>query len=313
MAERSTALDKLKTVPPQTNVGKLVPETPVYSTLGYILRTFFRHKAAVFGVCVLGLILISALFAKTVAPHDPLATNLKYRLAPPFWVEGGSTEFLLGTDQLGRDVLSRIIYGARISLKLAFISATASMLLGTVLGMLAGYYGGWFDTLVMRQADIQLSMPFYVIAIAVVAVLGPSLKNLIIILSLWGWTFYGRVARGETLSAKEKEYIFAARAMGATEPRIIFTHMLPNITSPLIVIWTFSIATLIIAESGLSFLGLGVQPPDPSWGTMLSTGQKHIATAWWLATFPGMVIMLTILSVNLVGDALRDALDPRMW
>jgi peptide/nickel transport system permease protein len=220
---------------------------------------------------------------------------------------------VVGTDHLGRDQLSRLIYGARISLTLAFISTTSSLVIGTTLGIISGYRGGGLDLVIMRFADIQLSMPFYVIAIAVVAVLGPSFRNLVIVMSLWGWTFYGRIARGEVLAAREKDYVESARVIGARGGRIMFTHILPNIVSPLIVIWTFSIATMILAESGLSFLGLGVQPPTPSWGIMLSNGQRHIATAWWLATFPGLALMITILAINLVGDTLRDALDPRTW
>jgi ABC-type dipeptide/oligopeptide/nickel transport system permease subunit len=288
-------------------------ETRVVSLRRRILRSFLGNKGGVVGLVLLAVVVASAVFAPQLAPHDPLDQDLRNRLAPPAWAEGGSWDYVVGTDHLGRDQLSRLIYGARISLTLAFISTTSSLIIGTTLGIISGYRRGALDLVIMRFADIQLSMPFYVIAIAVVAVLGPSFRNLVIVMSLWGWTFYGRIARGEVLAAREKDYVESARVIGARGGRIMFTHILPNIISPLIVIWTFSIATMILAESGLSFLGLGVQPPTPSWGIMLSNGQRHIATAWWLSTFPGLALMITILAINLVGDTLRDALDPRTW
>lgn len=293
--------------------AELQEETRIVSLRQRILRNFLANKGGVIGLVLLAVIIACAVFSPQIAPHDPLAQDLRNRLSPPAWMTEGSWDHILGTDELGRDILSRLIFGARASLTLAFISTTCSLIIGTALGIISGYRGGALDAVVMRFADIQLSMPFYVIAIAVVAVLGPSFRNLIIVMSLWGWTGYGRLARGEVLAAKEQDYVEAARIIGARQLRIMYAHILPNIMSPLIVIWTFSIASMVLAESGLSFLGLGIQPPTPSWGTMLATGQRHIATAWWLATFPGLTLMVTILAINMLGDALRDTLDPHSW
>lgn len=288
-------------------------ESRVISLKLRILQAFFADKAGVTGLVLLAIMLLCAILAPQIAPQDPLTQDLRNRFCPPVWAEGGSRDHIFGTDELGRDVLSRTIFGARVSLTLGFTSATISLVIGTAMGVIAGYRGAGLDSIVMRVADIQLSMPFYVIGIAVVAALGPGFRNLLILLSLWGWTFYGRIARGEVLTAREEDYIHAARVIGAGELRIMFRHILPNILSPLIVIWTLSIATMILAESGLSYLGLGIRPPTPSWGIMLSRGQRHLATAWWLSIFPGLALMVTILSINLVGDALRDALDPHSW
>lgn len=278
-----------------------------------IAQVFFADRVAVGALGILvGLVLVGAL-APFVAPHDPLEQNLVERLLPPAWDARGDPTYLLGTDHLGRDILSRVIHGARVSLTLSFIATTVSLLIGVTLGLISGYAGGWIDAMIMRLADTMLALPFYVVGITIVAVLGPSFTNLVIVLALFGWTFYGRVARGEVLSVKQREYILAARIVGASPARIMFRHILPNIASPLIVIWTLAIATTILSESGLSFLGLGVQPPTPSWGTMIADGQQKLSSVPWLAIFPGLALMITVMTVNTVGDALRDALDPKSW
>ena len=288
----------------------LRPPTPLKMR---ILRSFLHERMAVGALVVLAALILGGAFAPLVAPHDPLAQNLVDRLLPPAWDSGGDRTYLFGTDHLGRDILSRVIWGARVSLTLSFIATSVSLLIGVSLGLVSGYAGGWVDALIMRIADTMLALPFYVIGITIVAVLGPSFTNLVIVLALFGWTFYGRVARGEVLSAKNREYVQAARVVGARPVRIMFRHILPNIISPLIVIWTLAIATTILSESGLSFLGLGVQPPTPSWGTMIADGQQKISSVPWLAIFPGVALMLTVMTVNVVGDALRDALDPKSW
>lgn len=278
-----------------------------------VLHAFLSDRVAVGALGILVAMIVVGAFANIVAPHDPLAQNLVDRLLPPAWDPGGDPKYLFGTDHLGRDILSRVVYGARVSLTLSFIATTVSLFIGVTLGLISGYAGGWVDALIMRIADTMLALPFYVIGITIVAVLGPSFTNLVIVLTLFGWTFYGRVARGEVLSTKKREYVEAARAMGAGPARIMFRHILPNVVSPLIVIWTLAIATTILSESGLSFLGLGVQPPTPSWGTMISDGQQKISSVPWLAIFPGLALMITVMTVNVVGDALRDALDPKSW
>lgn len=292
---------------PEANVR---PPTPLKVR---IAQAFLRDRMAVGALVVLVALILIGAFAPIFAPHDPLAQNLIDRLLPPAWDPGGDPKYLFGTDHLGRDILSRVVYGARVSLTLSFIATTVGLLIGVTLGLISGYAGGWLDAVIMRFADTMLALPFYVVGITIVAVLGPSFTNLVIVLALFGWTFYGRVARGEVLSAKTREYVQAARVVGASTGRILFRHILPNIISPLIVIWTLAIATTILSESGLSFLGLGVQPPTPSWGTMIADGQQKISSVPWLAIFPGLALMITVMAVNVVGDALRDALDPKSW
>ena len=225
---------------------------------------------------------------------------------------GGGHEYLLGTDQLGRDILSRIIYGSRISLLIGLLSVVLSLPIGVGLGLLAGYFTGRLDDITMRIADVQLAFPFILLAITIAGVLGPSPRNVILILAVGGWVVYARLARGQALSLREKEFIEAARSLGGGSFRILFRHMLPNVVSPIIVVGTFGVAQMILLESSLSFLGLGVQPPTPSWGGMLNDGRPYITVAWWLTTLPGAAIMLTVLGINFVGDWLRDLLDPRL-
>jgi ABC-type dipeptide/oligopeptide/nickel transport system permease subunit len=263
------------------------------------------------GVLIL-LAIVVAVFAPALAPHEATAFDLLHRLAPPAWDTGGSWKHPLGTDPLGRDVLSRIIYGARTSLAIAGAAMLAAAAVGIVLGLVSGYAGSWADALIMRLADIQLSFPYLLLAIAVMALLQPSLVNLILVLVLRSWVVYARLVRVVTRSAREREFVTAARALGAGGARIVFRHIAPNVVGPAIVVSSFQLAELIIVESSLSFLGLGVQPPTPSWGSMVSEGRAYISSAWWLSAFPGLAIVLAVLGANLTGDALRRALDPRL-
>jgi ABC-type dipeptide/oligopeptide/nickel transport system permease subunit len=263
------------------------------------------------GVVLVGLVLVAA-GAPTVAPHDVAGLDLLRRLAPPAWSAGGSWTHPFGTDPLGRDVLSRVIYGARTSLAIAGAAMLVAAALGIFLGLLSGYTGSWVDALIMRVADIQLSFPYLLLAIAVMALLRPSLTNLMIVLVLRSWVVYARLVRVLTLSAREREFVTAARAMGGGAARILFRHIAPNVVGASIVVSSFQLAELIIVESSLSFLGLGVQPPTPSWGGMVSEGRAYVGNAWWLSAFPGVAIVLAVLGANLTGDALRRALDPRL-
>jgi peptide/nickel transport system permease protein/dipeptide transport system permease protein len=263
------------------------------------------------GVLILVAIVV-AVFAPALAPHEATAFDLLHRLAPPAWDTGGSWKHPLGTDPLGRDVLSRTIYGARTSLAIAGAAMLAAAAVGIVLGLVSGYAGSWADALIMRLADIQLSFPYLLLAIAVMALLQPSLVNLILVLVLRSWVVYARLVRVVTRSAREREFVTAARALGGGGARIVFRHIAPNVVGPAIVVSSFQLAELIIVESSLSFLGLGVQPPTPSWGSMVSEGRAYISSAWWLSAFPGLAIVLAVLGANLTGDALRRALDPRL-
>jgi ABC-type dipeptide/oligopeptide/nickel transport system permease subunit len=264
------------------------------------------------GGVVLALVLTVAIGAPLLAPHDVTAFDLLHRLSPPAWDAGGSWTHPFGTDPLGRDVLSRVIHGARTSLGIAGVAMLIAAALGILLGLLSGYAGSWADALIMRLADIQLSFPYLLLAIAVMALLKPSLINLVVVLVLRSWVVYARLIRVVTLSTREREFVTAARALGGGGARVVFRHIAPNVVGPSIVVSSFQLAELIIVESSLSFLGLGVQPPTPSWGSMVSEGRAYVSSAWWLAAFPGLAIVLTVLGANLTGDALRRALDPRL-
>jgi peptide/nickel transport system permease protein len=257
-------------------------------------------------------LLIAALFSPLVAPHNPVRERLLDRLLPPAWAKDGEWHYVLGTDHLGRDVVSRIVYGSRVSLIVGFAAMLVGGSLGVVLGVTAGYVGGRCDDVVMALADMQLALPTILLAITIIAVLGPSFSNLVIVIGISGWVTYARIARAQVLSLREKEFIEAIRAQGGGPQRIICRHILPNILSPLIVVATLDLARTIILESTLSFLGLGIQPPTPSWGGMLSDGREYLLSAWWIATFPGVVLMLTALSFNRLGDWVRDLSDPRL-
>ncbi len=276
------------------------------------LRLVRRAPTAVVAAAVLGLVCLAALTAPWLAPHDPREQVLERRLFPPAWTAGGNWAFPLGTDHLGRDILSRLIYGSRISLLVGITAVVISGLLGVTLGLLAGYYGGRLDALIMRMVDVQLAFPFILLAIAIIAVLGPGLRNVIVVLGVAGWMVYARVVRGQVLALKEKEFVAAARALGVPNRVIIPRHLLPNVLTPVIIVATFAVATTIITEASLSFLGLGVESIIPTWGSMLADGRAYIGRAWWLTTFPGLAILFTVLSINVLGDWLRDHLDPRL-
>ncbi len=272
-------------------------------------RPSFR---AVFGLTVLVVMAGAALLAPQLAPWDPARQMLMKRLRPPAWEARGLREHPLGTDHLGRDILSRIVYGGRISLGVGLSAVTLSALIGVSLGLLAGFHGGRADAVIMRVADVFLSIPYILLAMGVVFALGPSLLNVILVMAVTRWVQFARIVRADVLSIREREFVSGARARGNRSLRLLLRHVLPNALTPIIVVATLELAFMIIYESALSFLGLGVQPPTPTWGWMLADGRNYIATAWWLATFPGLAIMLTVLAVNLLGDWLRDTLDPRL-
>jgi ABC-type dipeptide/oligopeptide/nickel transport system permease subunit len=254
----------------------------------------------------------SAILAPAIAPHDPLAVNIRHRLAPPVWMEGGTSRHVLGTDQVGRDLLARVIYGGRISLVIGVAAVLISTTIGVLLGLAGGYFGGRVDWTIMTAVNVLLTFPFVLLALAVIAVLGASLGNMIVVLGVAGWPIYARVVRAETMAIREREFILAARALGMSHARIIFRQILPNLVSPIVVIATLQVAQVIVLESFLSFLGLGVQPPTPAWGNMLGEGRVYMLNSWWIAAFPGLAIFLTTLAINLMGNALRDWLDPHM-
>lgn len=264
---------------------------------------------------IITLVLVLALVAMAIvpslfAPHDPLRPDLMRAETPPSFLPGGDQTHLLGTDQLGRDILSRLIYGARITVVIGLLGTAVSYLLGVVLGLVAGFVGGWVDEIIMRLTDIQLAFPFLLLAIVIVAVLGPSLTNVIIVLALTRWTTYARLVRGQVLAAREDVYVESARAVGVPNAIILVRHIFPNIIAPTIVIASFDVGANIVVEASLSFLGLGVQPPAPSWGNMLADGRIYLATSWWISTIPGIALSLTLILINFQGDRIRDLLDP---
>lgn len=276
------------------------------------MQLILKSKTAVIGLGLLLLVVICAVLAPALAPHNPSQQSLATRLQPPAWMQGGESQHPLGTDHLGRDILSRIIYGARVSLLVAVIAVAVSGTLGTLLGLAAGYWRGRVDSFIMFLADVQLAFPFILLALAVMSVLGAGLRNVVIVLGITGWVAYGRLIRAEVMSLSAKEYIEAVRALGQKDSKIIVRHILPNVTPSAIVMASLRVANMIIAEASLTFMGLGVEPHIPTWGSMLADGRGYITSAWWLAAFPGLAIMLTVVGVNLVGDWLRDVLDPRM-
>lgn len=276
-----------------------------------LARRALRNRAGMVGLAIVLVNVAIALLAPVVSPHDPLDQDITQRLLPPVWLDGGTSAHLLGTDQLGRDILSRIVYGSRVSLLIGLVSVALSLPVGVAVGLLGGYFRGTLDDVMMRLADVQLAFPFILLAITIAGVLGPSPRNVVLILGLGGWVIYARLARGQVLSVREKEFVEAARALGLGHWRVLLRHVLPNVLTPIIIVATFSVAQMILLESSLSFLGLGVQPPTPSWGGMLNEGRAYITIAWWLTTFPGVAIMATVLGINFLGDWLRDILDPR--
>lgn len=263
------------------------------------------------GIAMTSLVILVAILAPILSPHDPIFQDAKIRLKPPAWAEGGSREYPLGTDQLGRDILSRLLYGARVSLIVGTIAVFLSGTVGVVLGLVSGYLEGRVDTLIMGVADAQLAFPGVLLAIAVIAVLGPSFRNLLIVLTVSGWVGFARLVRGTTLSVKQVDFVLASRSVGATDIRIIFHHILPHVITPVLAIANIRVCMMILAESSLSFLGLGVQPPTPTWGSMISDGRVYIWQAPWLSIFPGLAIVFTVLGFTYLGDWLRVVLDPK--
>ncbi len=286
-----------------------LPPTP--SGLRSRLPWLLRSPGALFGVPVVLLVIVTALFAPYVSPHDPFEQNLSLRLQPPFWEEGGELSRPLGTDQFGRDLFSRIILGGRASIIVGVSAVLLSALLGIPIGLIAGYSRGRVDEVIMAIADVQYSFPFIFLALVLSYLLGPSLRNTVLALGFAGWVTYARVTRGEVLSIRERDYILAARAIGCSTTRTIVRHVLPQVVTPLIVVGTLQTAWMIVVEASLSYLGMGVQPPTPSWGNILAEGRLHILNSWWYATFPGIAITITVLGLNMLGDWLRDVLDPR--
>ena len=266
---------------------------------------FLRSRAAIVGLAVVGTVVVVAVFAPLLAPHDYQDQQLPKVLLPPFWQPRADPAYPLGTDHLGRDLLSRIIFGARTSLLVGGGGVLIAGTLGISLGLLAGYFGQAVDDVIMRLVDVQLSFPPIFLVIAIMAVIGQSLLNVVLVLGLVTWVQFARVVRGATLSVKEKDFVEGARAAGAGHARILVRHILPNILPPVVVIATVNVSTLILAEAALSFLGLGVQPPTPAWGTMLAEGREVFRIAWWTAVFPGLAIVITVLGVNLLGDGLE--------
>lgn len=291
----------MKNSAPQTQAPERRPRK---NRAAVFFRDLSRSPSGLAGFLIICVLIFIGIFGNSVAPFDPLDSMMEDKLLPP--LVGGH---LMGTDELGRDVFSRILTGTRISLTIGVVTVVFSGLIGTVVGVLAGYFRGWLDTVLMRIVDVQLSFPFVLLVLVVNAVLGGGLKNIIISLVVGGWVIFARVVRSEVLALREKEFILACEATGVPEREIILTHIVPSLFTPIIVLSSLQVAAFIIAEAAVSFLGFGVQPPTPAWGNMLSEGKDYIFNAWWLITFPGVAIVVTALGVNLFGDWLRDELD----
>jgi peptide/nickel transport system permease protein len=282
------------------------------SSLGRWTKLLLQSKTGTVGFLIVISVIFVAIFANLIAPHDPAQNNLGDMLKPPVWLEGGSSTYFLGTDNLGRDILSRIIFGTRVSLLVGIFSVILAGIIGILVGILAGYYGGIIDNILMRIVDSFLAIPSILFILVVLAVFDPSIMVLIIVIGFTNWVTYARVIRGEVLSIKEREFVKASKSIGTKNSTIMVKHIFPNIVSTFIVISTLSVATTIVLEASLSFLGLGIQPPTVSWGGMLTDGRNYLATNWWLATFPGIAITMTVLGIIFLGDWIRDVLDPRI-
>lgn len=293
------------------SIAVLEAQPSIFSRAG---TSLVKARWPLLAVIMLAIMVFFAIFGPSIAPKDPNRQTLIARLRPPLQQEAdGSIEYLLGTDSLGRDLLSRLIFGARVSIAVGFVAVAIGGTMGTSLGLIAGYFGGRTDDIIMRIADIQLAFPFILLAIMVLVVLGQGVLNLVLVLGIGQWVTYARIARGETINQRAKEYVEAAHALGMSNVRIMFRSLLPNILPPLIVIASFNVASVILAEASLSFLGLGVPATVPTWGAMLAESRDQLLGGrWWLALFPGICIMITVLSLNLLGDWLRDFLDPRL-
>ena len=276
------------------------------------VKELIRCRTAFLGAIIVLSFILVAIFAPFIAPHDPLKASIVNRLRPPFWMERGSITYLLGADEIGRDILSRIIYGARVSILVGLVTVAISGFLGILLGSFAGYFRGRFDAILSRFADLLLSFPYLIFAIFLMSIVGPGFFNLIVILCFKSWVNFFRLSRGEMISEKTKEYVEAAQALGESDIKIIFKEILPNIIHSLLVLATLRVGFFIILEASLSFLGLGIQPPTPAWGSMINSGRAYMLSAWWVSTIPGIALLILVLSINLLGEGLRDILDPRL-
>jgi peptide/nickel transport system permease protein len=277
------------------------------------LRRFWRHRLAVAGLLIMAAVAGLALLADRIAPRSPTAQQILLRLKPPGFVDPRSGKVAwLGTDHLGRDILSRIVYGSRVSLIVSLPAVAVAALLGITLGLLAGYYRSFIETIVMRCVDLQLAFPFILLALSIVALMGPSLRNIIIVFAITTWPVYARTTRGVVLALRAQDFVQAARSLGASDRRILWRQIAPGVVSPVLVLASFEVARMIILEAALGFLGLGVPPPTPTWGSMLADGRDYLRDAWWIALFPGLAIMLTAAGSNFLGDGLRDMLDPTL-
>ncbi|WP_392385825.1 dipeptide ABC transporter permease DppC [Marinomonas primoryensis] len=285
-----------------------VPMTPFQEFWHY----FRTNKGAVAGLIVIAFIFFMAIFANFVAPHSPSDQYRDALLLPPAWLEGGNWSFVLGTDDVGRDILSRLIYGSRLSIAVGIVAVTASLVIGILLGLVAGYFKGMIDTAIMRIVDIMLAMPSLLLAIAIVAILGPSIVNAALAISIVSLPHYVRLTRAATMSEMSRDYVTSSRVIGASPLRLMFVCILPNCLAPLIVQATLGFSSAILDMAALGFLGLGAQPPTPEWGSMLANALQFVQRAWWVVTFPGLMILITVLAFNLMGDGLRDALDPKL-
>ncbi|MFF8567246.1 ABC transporter permease [Streptomyces albidoflavus] len=301
------------TVIPPAATDRAPAKKPPGGPRSVVLRALLRNRLAVLALAVLALLLLAALFAPLIAPYDPNTQDLLIRLRPPAWQDGGTGAHLLGTDQLGRDMLSRVIHGARVSLLVGAGAALLAGVIGTAVGLAAGYLGGWTDRTLMRLADVQLAFPSLLLALAVVGFLGSGLWLVVLVLGFTGWVSYARVVRSEVMSLRTRDFITEARAIGVTDVTIMRRHLLPNVMAPLATIGTLHVAAAIVAEASLSYLGLGVPKETVTWGAMLSDGQLYLGTSWWVAVFPGIALMLTSLAINITGDALRDVADPKAY
>ena len=292
------------------------PSAPVAPAPPHPLREFWTYfsanRGALAGLIVVVGVLLIALFAPVLAPHAPELTNSAVFLKPPFWQDGGSLSYPLGTDAIGRDMLSRLMYGARLSLVIGIAVVAVSVLVGTVLGLLSGYFKGIFEIAIMRLMDIILTLPSLLLAIVIVAILGPGLMNAMLAVAVVVLPHYVRITRAAVITEASRDYVTAARMSGASRMRLMFSEILPNCTAPLIVQASLGISTAILDAAALGFLGLGAQPPSPEWGTMLADAREFVLRAWWVVTFPGLAILITVLAFNLLGDGLRDALDPKL-
>ncbi len=277
------------------------------SVKSLVWRRFKKNRLALAGLAVIAALILIAIFAPHIAPYSPTGIDVNHVLSPPSW------RHPFGTDELGRDVLTRMLLGSRVSLSVGFIAMGIAVLIGTLVGSLAGFYGGKVDSVLMRFVDIMLAFPSFVLILAVIAIVPPSIFIIMAVIGVTGWMDVARLVRAEFLTLKHRDFVLASKSAGAGSMRLIFREILPNALSPVFVAATFGVAGAILTESALSFLGLGVQPPNPSWGNILASGKDNIETAWWLSLYPGLAILITVLSYNLVGEGLRDALDPRLW